>query len=287
MNVPGDTDAKEIEAEHGAGEHAHAEGVLHGADDGGDEEDSEDRVAPLLEEELVVNDAEEREEEHDDGQFKADAEAENDGEKEAGVVLNGDHVGEIFADVLDEEDHGAGQDPAIAEPGSGEEEADGGAHEGDDVALLVRVHAGGDEEPELVEDEGARKDGAEDEGGFDDQVEGVGGVGHGHLEADVEQRPLDEVEQLVVEPVGDGHAEDEVDRGADEAFAELVEMLHEGHAGEVGAVGYGGAGLVDEVRHGWRARARRRGLGCGGWSRRRCLRSSCGLQGGRWRGASC
>ena len=90
MDEEGDGDAEEVEDEHGAGEEAHADGVRHGADDGGDDEDDEDGVAEVLEEEFGVDDAEEGEEEDEDGQLEADAEAEDDGEEEAGVVVDGD-----------------------------------------------------------------------------------------------------------------------------------------------------------------------------------------------------
>ena len=70
----------------------------------------------MLEKELAVRNAEEREKEHEDGEFKADTETEDDRKEELGVVLDGDHVGEVFADVLDQEGHGPGEHPAIAEP---------------------------------------------------------------------------------------------------------------------------------------------------------------------------
>ena len=184
VDEEGDADADEVEDKHGAGEEAHADGVRRGADDGGDEEDDQDGVADVLEEELAVDDAEEGEEEDEDGQLEADAEAEDDGEEEAGVVLDGDDGVEALAEVEDEDLDGAGQDPAVAEPGAGEEEADGGAHEGEDVFLLVGVHAGRDEEPDLVEDEGAGEDGAADEGGLEVEVEAS--VGWVIVERDVE-----------------------------------------------------------------------------------------------------
>ncbi len=108
----------------------------------------------MLDEELGVDDAEEGEEEDDDGEFEGDAEAEDDGEEEVGVVLDGEHGVEVCAEAADEDFERAGEDPVVAEPGAGEKEDDGRGHEGDDVALLIGVHAGRDEEPELIEDEG-------------------------------------------------------------------------------------------------------------------------------------
>jgi hypothetical protein len=92
MDVPGDGYAEEVEEEHGAGEEAHAEGILHGADDGGDDEDGEDGVAEVAQQEFGVDDAEEGEEEDEDGKFEADAEAEDDGKEEACVFVDREHV---------------------------------------------------------------------------------------------------------------------------------------------------------------------------------------------------
>jgi hypothetical protein len=75
---------------------------------------------------------------------------------------------EAFAEAEDEDLDGIfGQDVVVAEPGAAEEEADGGRHERPDVFLFVLVHAGRDEEPDLVEDEGAGDDGAADERGLE------------------------------------------------------------------------------------------------------------------------
>jgi hypothetical protein len=267
----GDGDADHIEGEHGGGEEAHAEGVGGGADDGGDDEDGEDGVADVGDEEFGVDDAEEGEKEDKDGQFEGDAEAEDDGEEEAGVVLGGDDGVEVFAEVEDEDLHGSGEDPVVAEPRSCEEEDDGGGHEGDDVALLVGVHAGRDEEPELIEDEGAGEDGSEDEGGFEVEVEGVGGVEDAEAaEAERGVGRHDVAVEFDVEGVGDGEADEEITDGVDEALAELGEMLHEAHAGELGAIRDGGSDAVDgvEISHGGRPR----------WGRSR------GWRGLRWRG---
>ena len=68
------------------------------------------------------------------------------------------------------------------------------------------------------------------------------------------ERRLDEAVEALVKDVGDDEADEQVDDGVDEALAELGEVLHEGHAGEFGAVGDGSAGPVDrvEVSHGGR-----------------------------------
>ena len=185
----------------------------------------------MSEQELAVYDAEEGEEEDQDGKLEADAEAENDGEEEAGVVLNGEDRVEASAEVEDENFDGAGKNPVITEPCSREEEADGGGHEGPDVALLVGVHAGRDEEPEPIEDEGAGEDGSADEGGLEIEIKAVGGVGEVERDVELVERGLDVAVESLVEGVGNDEADEEIDNGVDEALAELGEVLHESHAG--------------------------------------------------------
>src|SRR5580693_3790756 len=198
MDVPGDGYADEVEDEHGAGEEAHADGIGHGADDRGDDEDRKDGVAEVAEEKPRVDNAEEREEEDEDGELEADAQTKDDREEEAGVVIDGDHVVEVLAEVEDEDLDGSREDPAIAEPCAAEKEEYGRSHEGEDVLFLVGIHAGGDEEPDLVQDEGAGEDGAADEGGFDDEVDRIRGMGLRHHEAVVDERLLQEGDELVV-----------------------------------------------------------------------------------------
>src|ERR1039457_6362986 len=87
--------AKEIQDEHWAGKEAHAQGIGHGADDGRDEEDGEDGVTEMAKQEFGVDDAEERKEEDEDGEFEADAKAEDDGQEEAGVLRSEEHTSEL------------------------------------------------------------------------------------------------------------------------------------------------------------------------------------------------
>ena len=123
------------------------------------------------------------------------------------------------------------------------------------------------------------------------EVERVGGVSHGHREADIDERLLDEADQTDVKDVGDDESAEEIEDGADKAGAELGEMLHEGHAGEFGAVGDGSSDAVDgvEVSHGrwprWGGLPAVRDRWCGGLRRAgdRCLN---GVRGDQWRAAS-
>ena len=85
---------------------------------------------------------------------------------------------------------------------------------------------------------------ADDDRGLDEKVECVCRVGHGHLEADIDQGTLDVLDETHVEDVGDDDADGDPGYGVDESLAELGEMLHETHAGEFGAVGDSFAGPV-------------------------------------------
>ncbi len=70
----------------------------------------------MLEQELAIDDAEERKEEDQDGQLERDAEAEDDGEEEAGVVLNGEDGVEGFAELQHQDFDRTRQHVAVAEP---------------------------------------------------------------------------------------------------------------------------------------------------------------------------
>src|ERR1039458_932845 len=134
--------AKEIQDEHWAGKEAHAEGIGHGTDDGGDEKNGEDGVTEVAQEELGVDDAEEGKEEDEDGEFETDAKAEDDGQEEAGVLVDGEDGVELLSEAEDEDLDGAFDDVAVAEPSAAEEESDRSAHERPDVLLFVLVQIG-------------------------------------------------------------------------------------------------------------------------------------------------
>ena len=70
---------------------------------------------------LRVDDAEERQEKDEDRQLEADAQAEDDGEEEACVVLDRDDGVEVLAEVEDEHLERAGKQPVIAKPRAGRE----------------------------------------------------------------------------------------------------------------------------------------------------------------------
>ena len=72
-------------------------------------------------------------------------------------------------------------------------------------------------------------------------------MGDVELEAEICRAALNVVVETHVKDVGDDEADEEVGDGVDEALAELGEMLHQAHAGEFGAFGYGLACPVDRV----------------------------------------
>src|ERR1700738_1739874 len=201
MDPPRHADADEIKGEHGDGVDAHGPGIGAGTDEGGDQEYGEDGVADVLPQEFGADDAEHGEEEDEDGHFKADAEAEDHGEEEAGVLLDGDDGIELFAEADDEDLERAGKHEEVAEGGAGEEQAHGGDHERNDEAFFFLVEAGGNEQPDLVEDEGRGEDGTADERHLQIQVERVHGVGEVELDAEVIEGSLD---QAVEAGVGGG-----------------------------------------------------------------------------------
>ena len=155
--------AEQVENKQGTSEEAHAKGIGKGANYARDYENDDDAVAKVAEEKLGVNNTEQGQKEHEDWEFKGDAQAKNDCQKESGIVLDREDRVEAMAKIEDQDLDGARQNPAVAEIRTGEEEADGGRHEGPNVALLMGIHAGRDEEPNLKEDERTGQDSATDE----------------------------------------------------------------------------------------------------------------------------
>ena len=192
-----------------------------------------------------------------DGQLEADAETENDGEKEAGVVLDGDDGVELAAKTEDEDAQRAGENEEVTEAGTGEKEADGGGHEGNDEAFLFLIETGGDEQPDLIEDEGRGENGSADEAHLQIQVHRVHRVEEVQfVDGQVEffERCGNDSVELLAEAEGDEEADGEIDCRVDDALAELFEVLHQAHAGKLGALGDGLASLVDGfgwINHGW------------------------------------
>jgi hypothetical protein len=69
----------------------------------------------------------------------------------------------------------------------------------------------------------------------------------GEVEGDVEvvEGPLNEAVEPLVKGVGDDKSDQQIDGSVNEALAELGKMLHQAHAREFDAVGYGSADAVD------------------------------------------
>ena len=124
----------------------------------------------------------------------------------------------------------AGEDVVVAEPSSAKEEEDSGAHEGDDVALLVGVHAGRDEEPDLVKDEWTSENGPADKRCLQIKVEAIGRMSEVQRNAKFVERCLNETIQPFMEGIGYYKADEQIDSGVDEAFAQFTEVLHQAHA---------------------------------------------------------
>src|SRR6185312_1021066 len=152
--------AEHVENQHGCGEDTHAQRIGHGADDARHDEDDKNGIADVFQQKLRVHDAEQRQKEHEDRQIECKAQPEDDGQKEARVVVDGEDGMEPVCKAVDENVERAGEDVVVAEPRSAKEEEDGCEHERQHVSLLIGVHAGRDESPYLVQDEWRGEDSA-------------------------------------------------------------------------------------------------------------------------------
>ena len=66
--------------------------------------------------------------------------------------------------------------------------------------------------------------------------------------ADVVQRSLDEGDEPIAKDPGDDEAQTQIYGRADDALAQLFQVLHQAHAGQVGALGHRRPRLADCVR---------------------------------------
>src|SRR5215831_932834 len=115
MYPPGYADSDDIERKHGDRVDAHRPRIGAGADDRRNQKDSQNGVADVLPEEFRAYDPEHCQKEDEDRQLEADAQAEDDGEKETAVILDGDHRRETVPESEDEDVDCAGQHVEVAE----------------------------------------------------------------------------------------------------------------------------------------------------------------------------
>jgi hypothetical protein len=73
-------------------------------------------------------------------------------------------------------------------------------------------------------------------------------VGEDQRLADVVERRLDEADEPVMKGPGREEAQRQVDGRADDALAQLVQVLHQAHAGQIRALGHGLPRLADCFR---------------------------------------
>src|SRR5579864_6110398 len=220
MHQPGHGDADHVQRHHGGGKDAHIQNIGGGRNDGRDDEDDQNGIAQVAPHEPGADDAHQGEEEHQDGQFKDGAQPDDDGQEQVSVLADGNHGLELAA-VADQEVQRLGVNNLVAKVSAGQKKEDGGGHERQHVALFVAVEAGGDEHPQLVENEGRGNKQTGQEPNLQVHVEGLGGVQVDQLLRHVvalqgfHDGPLHEAENAVgiVEAgeEGDAHSGDGVD----------------------------------------------------------------------------
>ena len=250
LEDPADDDRDLVEDAHRHREHQHADRVARWGDDGHDDADPDDRVAPGLLQRFDVQDADELQEHEQDRELEADAERQHHVGDQAEVLVRreGRHEVARAADG-DEELQGLGQ-RVEGQPRAHDEQRQRAEQERDGVLLLVVVEARGDELPQLPEDHRHGDGDAAVGRHLHADPEAAQRVGEQQLPAgeravlagDVLVGPQQELEDVVVEQERDRHAEHEGDGDLDDAVPELREVLHQGHAGRVGLGAEGGGG---------------------------------------------
>src|SRR6185503_7023654 len=121
--------------------------------------------------------------------------------------------------------------------------------EGEGPGLLVRIEAGGDEGPDLVEDERRGHEDPHEEGHLHVQHQRLGGPGVDELDAGIgsAQGLGQEVEDPLSEAPADREARHEREQAADETDAQLFQVLQERHAVGMGPRHLGGRGYLGSM----------------------------------------
>src|SRR5512146_2335134 len=144
-------DTQQVESDHGRGEDAHVHDIGGRGNDGGNNKENQDGIAQVVPHPLSAHKAHQRKKEHQDRHLEDDAETENDGHKEIGVLTDRHHGLELRA-VADEEIERRGKDDLVAEEAASHEKKYRAEHERQHVATLMLVKPRSDKCPNLVED---------------------------------------------------------------------------------------------------------------------------------------
>src|SRR5664280_2646430 len=226
---------QQIERTHRQRESALRGNVGRGRDERGDDEDDEDGVTELREEPLLGHDAHAREEEDEDRRLENEPHAEEQLRRDVEVVLDLQDGHEVLARGHEElrnhrEAHRVAEVPAAHEKEHGQKD------ERPHPLPLVAVEARRDEEPELVEDHGARHEHARQEGDVDVEHEGLGELRVRELRPGWQGREngrLEPLEDLLRFPPAQEEADRDREGRDEEPLAEVLEMLEERHPREL------------------------------------------------------
>ena len=121
------------------------------------------------------------------------------------------------------------------------------------------------EQPHLVKNEGRSQNRAADQRDLQIKVQRVHGVREDQRLADVHERCLDEADEPVVKSPNRNEADGEKNGRANDALAQLVQVLHQAHARQLGALGHSSARPADcvfSIKHDQPPRRRRLRRGC-------------------------
>ena len=167
-----DADGDEVEEDEGDGQGQHGERVRARGEDGRHHRDEDHRPAPGAQEAGRGDHAGQLQGDQDDRELEGEPE-QGHHEPASAQVRNG------VVDLLQvgpadrpQEAEGVGEGE-VGGGRAGQEEHEGGGDEGDGVLLLPGLQAGGDEAPELEEDDRRGKDQAAEDGDLDPQREPV------------------------------------------------------------------------------------------------------------------
>src|ERR1700686_1298423 len=228
---PGADDAELVAEDHRNRHQRQVERVAGGRDDRRDDGVQHDGVAPVLGEELVIDEAHHSEEGEDQRHLEDDAERDEQHHDQAELLIHHQHRLHVGAGRADQELEGGRQDDEVGERGAPEEEERRRRDEWHDGAPLLAVEARRHERPDLPEDERQ----ADEEAGVERHLE----VDEKRVDAARvvqlllavwqrrEHREHEEVEELLRPVPARAEAEREEEEGPLEPLAQLDQVVAE------------------------------------------------------------
>src|SRR5581483_3236209 len=142
MDQPNKADAQKIEQDHGSSVNSQIQDIGGRAEYGCAGNANQHSSADVLEEELGIHHAHHPGKAEHNGHFKDDCQAQNNGQEQLGIGINGDGCVESRAVATDQKIHRHREDDLISEISSTQKKPHGEKKERQNEALLIAIKPG-------------------------------------------------------------------------------------------------------------------------------------------------